>query len=89
MSSALKALPIEERIRLVEDLWDSIAADQRSVPLTDAQRTELDRRLDAYEADGDRGRPAAEAVRNIRGSFADIALESCALVSSPTLVLRS
>lgn len=71
MSSALETLPLEElpleeRIRLVEDFWDSIAADRVSVPLTDAQRTELDRRLDAYEADGDRGRAAAEAVNDIR-----------------------
>jgi putative addiction module component (TIGR02574 family) len=62
----LSELPIEARIRLVEDLWDSIAADQQCLPLTDPQRAELDRRLDAYEADGNRGRSAAEAVTDIR-----------------------
>jgi putative addiction module component (TIGR02574 family) len=36
---------------LVEELWDSIAADQVALALTDAQRRELDRRVDAYEAD--------------------------------------
>ena len=62
----LYRLPIAERIRLVEDLWDSIAADQRNLPLTTEQRDELDRRLDAYAADADRGRPASEVIAEIR-----------------------
>ena len=66
MNPTLRDLPIEQRIRLVEDLWDSIAADQRALSLTDEQRTELDRRLDAYEADGNTGRSAEEAIADIR-----------------------
>lgn len=47
MSASLKAhgierLSVEERISLVEEIWDSIA---EATPLTDAQRAELDRRL--------------------------------------------
>ena len=41
-------LNISERILLVEDIWDSIAAVPESVKLTAAQRQELDRRLAAY-----------------------------------------
>ncbi len=59
-------LPIEERIKLVEDLWDSIAADQQALPLTPAQKAELDRRLDAYEVDQNRGRLAGEVIARIR-----------------------
>ncbi len=66
MQANLRQLPIAERIRLVEDLWDSIAADQANLPLTQEQTEELDRRLDAYAADGDRGRPAAEVIAEIR-----------------------
>jgi putative addiction module component (TIGR02574 family) len=33
MNAKLQELPIEERIRVVEDLWDSIAVDQKSLPL--------------------------------------------------------
>ena len=66
MKSDLRKLPLDERIRLVEDLWDSIAADQNALPLTAEQRAELDRRLDAYEADGDPGRPAEEVIAEIR-----------------------
>ena len=66
MNPKLQELPVEDRIKLVEDLWDSIAADQQILPLTAEQRDELDRRLDAYEADRNRGRLAADAVADIR-----------------------
>lgn len=66
MKPKLQRMPLRKRIQMVEDLWDSIAADQRSLPLTAAQRAELDRRLDAYEFDLNPGRPAAEVVDDIR-----------------------
>ena len=66
MKSKLREIPLEERIKLVEDLWDSIAADQQSLPLTDEQKAELDRRLDAYEVDGNSGRPAVDVINDIR-----------------------
>ncbi len=53
-------------MQLVEDLWDSIAADQRTLPLTKWQRTELDRRLDVYEADGNKGRTAELVLADIK-----------------------
>ncbi len=66
MNAKLKQLPVQERLRLVEDLWDSIAAVEHSLPLTDDQKAELDRRLDAYEADPRPGRLAADAMAEIR-----------------------
>jgi len=39
-------LPLEERLDLVERIWDSIAADQAALPLSEEHRRELDRRLD-------------------------------------------
>ena len=65
MSSILK-LPIEDRIRLVEDIWDSIADDQSVLDLSEAQRMELDKRLDAFETDGEIGREASEVIAEIR-----------------------
>ena len=38
-------LPVEERLRLVEDVWDSIAAEPDAVPVPEWHRQELDRRL--------------------------------------------
>jgi len=66
MNAKLRELPLDERIKLVEDLWDSIAADQRALPLTPAQQAELDRRSDAYELDKNPGRHAAEVLADIR-----------------------
>jgi putative addiction module component (TIGR02574 family) len=43
----LRALPLDERLKLIEDLWDSIAIDADSLPLPDWHRDEIDRRLDA------------------------------------------
>ena len=66
MNTKLHDLPIEERLRLVEALWDSIAADAQALPLTEAQRAELDSRLDAYAIDRIAGRPGAEVLRDLR-----------------------
>jgi putative addiction module component (TIGR02574 family) len=66
MNSNLKDLPIDERIQLVEDLWDSIAVDQSSLPLTQDQKAELDKRLKAYELDQKPGRLAGDVIKDIR-----------------------
>jgi len=66
MGAKIKELPVEQKLVLVEELWDSIAADCQSLPLTDVQRKELDRRLDAFEKGTNSGRPAAEVTEEIR-----------------------
>jgi putative addiction module component (TIGR02574 family) len=50
-------LSVAERIQLAEDIWDSIAAAPEPVQLTEAQRTELDRRLEDYHRHPDEGIP--------------------------------
>ncbi len=62
----LRTLPIDERIQLVEDIWDSIAADQMALSITDEQKKELDRRLDAYESDNIKGREASAVIVDIK-----------------------
>lgn len=69
MSTPLRELPIAERIRLVEDLWDSIAEDQSSVPIPESHKRELDGRLRAYELDGDLGEDANAVIERIRASL--------------------
>ena len=51
------ALPVAERLRLVETIWDSIAEVPETLQLTKAQESELDRRLDAYRKDPAIGSP--------------------------------
>src|SRR5438128_6514436 len=48
-------LSVAERIQLAADLWDSIPPDVADVPLTEAQKAELDRRLEELEHDPDAG----------------------------------
>jgi putative addiction module component (TIGR02574 family) len=58
--SELLELPLEERLKLVESIWDSIAEFPEALELTDAQKKELDRRLEAYESDPNAGIPWSE-----------------------------
>jgi putative addiction module component (TIGR02574 family) len=60
-------LSVPERIQLVEDIWDSIAAVPQSVPLTQVQRDELDRRLEAYRENPEDGSPWEEVKSRILG----------------------
>lgn len=66
MDVKLRELPIEERTKLVEDLWDSIAADSKALPVTPEQQAELDHRLKAYEVDKSHGRTAADVLVDVR-----------------------
>jgi putative addiction module component (TIGR02574 family) len=50
-------LSIAERIELIGDLWDSLTEIPETVALTDAQKAELGRRLDAYRKDPTAGAP--------------------------------
>ncbi|MXY98536.1 MAG: addiction module protein [Gemmatimonadetes bacterium] len=65
----IKTLVIHERIRLLENLWDSIASDQNSISLSFVQKVELDKRLEAYETDKNPGRPVDGVVPEIRGKL--------------------
>lgn len=56
----------EERLSVADEFSKYIASDRETLPLTEAQKAELDRRLAAYEADGNRGRPADEVIPDIR-----------------------
>ena len=59
------SMSVSERIQLVEDLWDSIAASEADVPLTTAQCDEIDRRLESLERDPQAGKPWSEVRSQI------------------------
>jgi len=65
----LRALPVSERIQLVEDLWDTIAAEPGSIRLGEAQIRELDRRLDRLEEAPDEGVEWSALKDRIAGSL--------------------
>ena len=60
------ALPVTERVRMVEAIWDSISAVPDALPLTQWQKDELDRRLAEFEADPHSGATLEEVFARIR-----------------------
>lgn len=64
VSDILK-LPVAERVRLAQALWESIAAVPDAVTLSEAQRQELDRRWADYEKDPSLGAPWADVRARI------------------------
>jgi putative addiction module component (TIGR02574 family) len=60
-------LSLEERLRLLDELWENLSQTPEAVPLTTAQREELDRRLDELEREGATGISWEDALRRIRG----------------------
>jgi len=51
-----KKLSIPDRILLVEEIWDTIAEENQAFELTEAQKRELDRRLELARANPGQGR---------------------------------
>lgn len=46
-------LPVDDRIRLVQDIWDGIAEEPGGFRLSDAQKRELERRIADADAHPD------------------------------------
>ena len=61
----IRKLSVAERIQLVEDIWDTIPASAEDFPVTEVQKTELDRRLQLLECDP-QGRPWREVLNRIQ-----------------------
>ncbi len=59
-------LSIPERILLVQDIWDSIVAEQVTVGLSEAQKAELDRRLEEHKNSPDDVGPWQDVKESLR-----------------------
>jgi len=59
-----KKLSIPDRILLVEEIWDTIAEENQAFELTEAQKRELDRRLELARANPGQGRTWDEIKSN-------------------------
>ena len=56
----------DEKLDLIEELWESLTQEPDGIPLTTAQREELDRRLDEVDRYGPSGIPWDEVLRRLR-----------------------
>ncbi len=61
----LQAIPVAERLKLIEELWDSIDVEAGTLPLPEWHRSEIDRRLDTLDAGSPVGTPWEEVRRRI------------------------
>lgn len=65
--SEIVKLPVQERIRIVEAIWDSVAEHPDQIELLPWQAEELDRRFAEYQAHPSEGIPWEEVKRRIFG----------------------
>lgn len=65
IKSLARELSVEDRLDLMDDLSESLLAEQASVELSDEQRAELDRRLAEADANPDSLIPLEEFQRRM------------------------
>jgi putative addiction module component (TIGR02574 family) len=68
LRAAVFALPVDEKLKLVEELWDSIHEDELP-PLTEAQFEELERRRKKLEENPETGIPGDEFFRRLQERY--------------------
>jgi len=69
-SLGIDQLNVDERLALVEEIWATICADATAFPLTEAQRSELDRRVADDDAFPDDVVPWDEVKAKVRSRLA-------------------
>jgi putative addiction module component (TIGR02574 family) len=65
--TAVEAWPAEDRLRLIEEIWDSLDDAPEAARLTGAQEQDLQRRLDAYRDNPKAGSSWEEVKARLRG----------------------
>jgi putative addiction module component (TIGR02574 family) len=65
--SEVLEMDVPERIRLAQAIWDSIAQVPDAVPLSEADKAELDRRFEAYYRDPKAGLPWSQVRAKLLG----------------------
>lgn len=48
-------LSVAERVQIVEDIWDSIGNTPEELPVSEAEKAELDKRLENYRQNPNEG----------------------------------
>ena len=61
----ISTLTIEQRLELLDEIWESLYETPQAIPLTEAQREELDRRIDDLDREGPVGQPLEQVLREI------------------------
>ena len=56
-SLGIDKLPIEEKLALIEEIWDGISAEASNLELSEEMKAELDRRIDESQSNPGSGIP--------------------------------
>ena len=62
----IRSLTVADRLRLLEEIWDSLAETPEAIPVTDAQRRELARRRRAHARNPSAAKSWAEVRAKLR-----------------------
>jgi len=65
LAQTISTLPVEERLQLVWDIWDSIAEDQSNIPVSEEDKAEIRRRLELYR----KGELTSDTWENVRAKI--------------------
>lgn len=63
----ISKLTLAERILLVEEIWNSVAADSESRAITESEKEELDQRLAAYRRSPESGSTWEDVKARLQG----------------------
>ena len=53
----IRRMSVDERLQLIEEIWETISEDPEGLVLSDGEKRELDRRLALLDADPGRTKP--------------------------------
>lgn len=65
--ASLSALPVDERLRIVQRLWDSIPPETQ-ISVSPEQQRELERRVAAHDSDPESAISRDELERRLKGN---------------------
>ena len=58
--------PVEDRMRLIEEVWDTLSDRGRGIVLSETHQQDLERRLDAYRDNPQTGSPWNEVKSRLQ-----------------------
>jgi putative addiction module component (TIGR02574 family) len=64
--SEITTWPVEDQVDLLHQIWDRLAETGWQPELSEEQKAEFDRRIDAYEADPSIGLTWEDIVKHVR-----------------------
>jgi putative addiction module component (TIGR02574 family) len=62
----LAELSVARRLELINEIWTSLGSETQSIAVPEWHVTEIKRRLEAFAADRDPGRPADEVLAELK-----------------------